>query len=196
MDGFNIFQRSDLIFVLNSFQNIHSDIFNDFKDYILDIENEVNAFKTKESWGKKNWIGFFKFLQSELQRGDWSYVANQSGGFMGYWWAFQYNSHCTQYLQIQENDLVLKINCKNSKNSRKNRDICYKHFLARGKEQGLLFNKPSRFGIGDTMTVLVTKYLVRRPDNNLVDLQATLENIKAHTLFIENNYLREASFID
>ena len=195
-DGFKIFSRDKLISVLNIYENVLSDIFNDFKDYINSIENEVNAFVHKEKWNHKNWIGFFKYLQKELNRGNWGYVPNQNGGFMGYWWAFQKNEFCTQYLQIQEEDLVLKINSNKEENDKKFRNICYKHYLAKAKEDGLSFEKPTRFGKGETMTILTTKYLIRDESSELIDIESTLEKLKRYTQFIETNSLSPAQFVD
>lgn len=194
-DGFKIFSRDKLISLLRQFDDVTSDIFNNFKDYIIEIENEVNAFTDKDEWNNKNWIGFFKLLQSELKRGDWSYVSNPNGGFMGYWWAFQKNELCTQYLQLQQDDLVLKINSNAKENDKKFRDICYKHFLVRAKQQGINFEKPSRFGKGETMTVLTTKYLVRNSDTGLVNIEKTLETLTLYTQFIELNSLKGEFFV-
>lgn len=184
-DGFKIFSRDKLVETLNIYKNINSDIFNNFKDYMLEIEDEVNAFIHKEKWNHKNWIGFFKYVQKELNRGNWGYVPNQNGGFMGYWWAFQKNETCWQYLQIQENELVLKINALKSENYSKFRNICYKHFLENANKEGLSFHKPARFGSGETMTILKTDYLVK-DESKLVDLDATLNKLRAYTQFIKN----------
>ena len=136
------------------------------------------------------------YLQKELNRGNWGYVPNQNGGFMGYWWAFQKNEFCTQYLQIQEEDLVLKINSNKEENDKKFRNICYKHYLAKAKEDGLSFEKPTRFGKGETMTILTTKYLIRDESSELIDIESTLEKLKRYTQFIETNSLSHAQFVD
>ncbi|WP_291369012.1 MULTISPECIES: PD-(D/E)XK nuclease family protein [unclassified Acinetobacter] len=195
-DGFKIFSRDKLINLLNSVNDETSDIFNDFKDYIESIENEVNAFTNKDQWNHKNWIGFFKYLQKELNRGDWGYVANPNGGFMGYWWAFQKNENCWQYLQIQQDDLVLKINSNKPENDKKFRNICYQHFLGRAKQEGLNFQKPARFGKGETMTILTTKYLVKNDETGLINIEKTIGKLKEYTNFIEKNALIADKFID
>ena len=194
-DGFKIFSRNKLIAVLDKFEDVSSDIFNDFKDYIKSIENEVNAFAVKEKWNNKNWIGFFKYLQQDLKRGDWGYVSNPNGGFMGYWWAFQRNEFCLQYLQIQQDDLVLKINSNKAENDKKFRDICYKHYLNKAKQEGLSFEKPARFGKGETMTILTTKYLVKNKETGLVNIDQTIERLREYTQFIEKHALTADEFL-
>lgn len=194
-EGFKIFSREKLISILNIYKDINSDIFNNFKDYILDIENEVNAFIHKTEWNHKNWIGFFKHLQKDLKRGDWGYVSNPNKGFMGYWWAFQKNETCWQYLQIQENELVLKINTLGNSKYREYRDYCYKHFLESSKIENLNFSKPQKFGSGNTITILKSQYIVRDTRTKLIDLNATVENLKLYTRFIEQYALNDQDFL-
>lgn len=193
-EGFKIFSRDKLVAILDTHENVNSDIFNNFKDYIIEIENEVNAFIHKDQWNNKNWVGFFKHVQKELNRGNWGYVPNQNGGFMGYWWAFQKNETCWQYLQIQEDELVLKINVLKPENYSKFRNICYKHFLENAKKEGLSFQKPTRFGSGETMTILKTDYLVK-DESKLINLDATLNKLRSYTQFIEEYALSDAEFI-
>lgn len=195
-EGFKIFSRDNLISILDIYKNVNSDIFNNFKDYIVEIEDEVNAFVFRKEWNKKNWIGFFKYVKNELKRGDWGYVSNPSGGFMGFWWAFQRNEYCTQYLQLQNNQLVLKINSNKAENDRKFRNICYEHYIEKAKLEGLKFAKPTRFGKGETMTILCTDYLVRCPDTELINIEQTLEKIHTYTKFIEKYALLDKDFFE
>lgn len=194
-DGFKIFSRDKLISILNLYNEVNSDIFNDFRDHINSIENEVNAFVYKKEWNHKNWIGFFKYLQQEMNRGDWAYVPNHSGGFMGYWWAFQKNESCWQYLQIQQNELVLKINALKPENYKNFRNKCYKHYLDKAKLENISFKKPARFGNGETMTILTTEYLVKDIETQLIDVVATIEQLKKYTQFIEKYSLTDADFL-
>lgn len=129
-----------------------------------------------------------------MNRGNWGYVPNQNGGFMGYWWAFQKNESCWQYLQIQEGELVLKINAFKPENYSKFRNICYKHFLAKAQKENLSFKKPARFGKGETMTILTTEYLVRDLESQLININATSEKLKRYTQFIEKYALTDANF--
>lgn len=193
-DGFKVFHRQDLLKLLDKTVT-DNDIILDFKSHIFSIEEEVSNFQIKEAWNHQNWTGFFKYLQKELNAGDWGYVPNQNGGFMGYWWAFNKNELCTQYLQLQEDDLVLKINSKSEKYDKKFRNLCYKHYLEKAKQAEISFNKPIRFGVGETMTILTTKYIVRDKDSNLINIEKTKENIVLYTNFINNNFLKLEDFI-
>lgn len=195
-DGFKVFTRSNLLEVFNTQNEIGSEIFNDFRQYIQEIEDEVNAFVHKEDnkWNHKNWIGFFKYLKKELNRGNWGYVPNQNGGFMGYWWAFQKNEYCWQYLQIQQETLVLKISSHKPESYTEFRKICYQHYLNKARGENLSFEKPARFGKGETMTVLTTNYLVRNDKTGLINIEETLEILKKYTKFIETYALSDKDF--
>ena len=130
-----------------------------------------------------------------MNRGDWAYVPNHSGGFMGYWWAFQKNESCWQYLQIQQNELVLKINALKPENYKNFRNKCYKHYLDKAKLENISFKKPARFGNGETMTILTTEYLVKDIETQLIDVVATIEQLKKYTQFIEKYSLTDADFL-
>lgn len=194
-DGFKIFTRKQLLNILTKYESIQSDIFCDFSNYIQSIEDNTQAFKNKEKWNGLAWSGFYQHLQTELMQGDWGYVANPTGGFMGFWWAFQKNEFCKQYLQIQHDKLVLKINSDKKENNKKFRNICYKHYLAKAKENDLNFDKPVKFGNGETMTILTTDYLIRNAGSGLVDIESTIDKLKKYTQFIEANFLSAERFI-
>lgn len=186
-EGFKIFQRSHLLDILQE-SNVKNDIFNDFKSYILGIEESVNSFReiSHADWKKAQWIGFFKYLQIALNQGDWKYVANPSGGFMGFWWASKKFENYTIYLQLEKQKLTLKIYSPDSMLSRQYRNANYKYFLQKAKDSNLEFVKPSRFGSGKTMTILQTDYLNDNSDGT-VDLDKTLQYLQAVTSFVHDN---------
>lgn len=199
-DGFSIFTRAMFLKVIakSEFQNIQSDIFQNYLSYILSIEEKVQSYKIKkiEGWSGLSWNGFFKELQCYIDGSNWGRVNNVSGGFMGFWWAFKENQFCTQYLQIEQDNLVLKISSNKANNSKKIREICYKHYLVKAKESELSFKKPTRFGKGKTMTILTTKYLIRDESSELINIESTLQELKKYTRFIETNFLEATQFVD
>ena len=113
---------------------------------------------------------------------------------MGYWWAFQKNEYCWQYLQIQQETLVLKINSHKPESDTEFRNICYQHYVNKAREENLSFEKPARFGKGETMTVLTTNYLVRNDKTGLINIEETLEILKKYTKFIETYALSDKDF--
>ncbi len=109
--------RKDILNVFNR-REVHNDIFNDFKEYLIDIENETNSYSKFENVTSERRAGegFFMKLQEIIKEPtDWNYVPNPTGGFLGFW----YHSRSIQsigeiYIQIEntfENEikLVMKI---------------------------------------------------------------------------------------
>jgi len=198
-DGFSIFTRTMFLKVLanSEFQNIKSDIFQNYLSYILGIENKVRSYKIQkiDDWSSLSWSGFFQELQCYIDGSNWGKINNVSGGFMGFWWASKKNEFCTQYLQIEQDNLVLKISCDKTNDSKRIRQICYRHYLVRAKERKLSFKKPIRFGKGRTMTILTTKYLIRDESTELIDIEKTLQELKKYTQFIETNFLNATQLV-
>ena len=70
-DGFYPVVRKDLLDIFDNEQNEvlkYSDIYTNFYDYIQSIESAVQKFESQPvaEWGKRAWIGFFQYLQSNL----------------------------------------------------------------------------------------------------------------------------------
>lgn len=62
-----------------------------------------------DKWYYDSWIGFFKLLKNRLNEGGWKYVANPSGGFMGFYWNWIKIEDAEIYLQIEEKQICFKI---------------------------------------------------------------------------------------
>lgn len=117
-DNFYPFLRSDLLTIFNQYPNIPNNIYQDFSQYILNIENDVEAYKTKsfDEWKSRQKVGFLKALQDKFSAvnivSNWSYVANPTGGFMNLYWGGQGDANTRQYLQLEisnQNEIKLNI---------------------------------------------------------------------------------------
>ena len=88
-----------------------NNILSDYVEFLEDIEKRVQSFKSLqlEEWDWYSWTGFYKYLQEKLEDGEWGYVSNPSGGFLGFWWYWNGDEECEQYLQLEENKLCFKI---------------------------------------------------------------------------------------
>ncbi len=170
--GYAIFNRKDLLEILNSNQNIKNEIFLDFKARLNSIEKETNSYELYQNLNE-NWYaaeGFFLKLQ-ELQAkrhnypqneiewdyiGDWKYIPNQTGGFLGYWYYWTWTKYGAVYIQIEnriENDfkVIFKIG-----NWEQTIDILYEvlNILKNlSKKNGISINKPTKYRVGDTSTI-------------------------------------------
>ena len=61
--------------------------------------------------------------------------------------------------------------------------------------ENLNFLKPKKFGSENTITILKSEYIVRNCETKLVDLKATIENLKLYTRFIEKYALNDKDFL-
>lgn len=159
-DGFYPVTRRDLLDLFNSEQNAtlqESDIYSDYYNYLQSIEEAVQSFKSKpvNKWKKRAWIGFFQHLQSYLGEGHWKYVANKSGGFMGFWAFKQVVGDIAVYLLLEQDKVCFKVSVPSSKEYSKIRNELYKLFKTEASKFDLKVIKPKRFGSGKDMTFAV-----------------------------------------
>ena len=175
-DGFYPVTRRDLLDLFNSEQNAalqESDIYSDYLNHLQSIEEAVQSFKSKpvNEWKKRTWIGFFQYLQSYLGEGNWGYVANPSGGFMGFWGlGHKVENNIDIYLQIEQKKICFKMSVPNKESRSKVRNEFYKLFKTEASEFDLKVTKPKRFGSGRHMTFAVLDTDVFDSENS-IDLQ-------------------------
>ena len=87
---YKVFSRNDFLAVLREYKGNHHAL-QDFRDYLKRWESRTNSFKgwkedKRSEWSWESWEGFYRYLEDELRTGDWDYVSNPSGGFLGFWW--------------------------------------------------------------------------------------------------------------
>lgn len=160
-DGFYPVTRRDLLDLFNSERNAalqESDIYSDYHNHLQSIEEAVQSFKSKpvNEWKKRAWIGFFQHLQSYLGEGNWGYVANPSGGFMGFWGlGHRVENNIDIYLQIEQEKICFKMSVPDKERRSKIRNEFYKLFKIEASDFDLKVTKPKRFGSGRHMTFAV-----------------------------------------
>ncbi|PSF11785.1 hypothetical protein C7H09_05870 [Marinobacter fuscus] len=181
--GFQPFLRRDLLAVLESGAQTPSDIFHCYLEWLRHLEARVEAYRTKplQSWGWHAWIGFYKALKEHLGEGDWGYVPNQSGGFLGFWIYFRDIAH-VQLANTSENtcELRFRIGVEDAAQRRALRREWFAKISHHAGEFGLRARKPTRFGHGRSMVVAVLdREDFRQPDaNGLLDMDATAQLIR------------------
>jgi hypothetical protein len=135
-----------------------------------------------KKWSWEAWQGFYMALEKELQTGDWGYVANPSGGFLGFWWhwnSIASNTHVDIYLQLEEKKLCVK---SYQKGGVENVYVYSSQLIELAREKNISLVKPDRLRKGTTMTLAV--HIL--PDTaNLPDIVQLLREIE--------NFLDEAS---
>lgn len=177
-----IYKRTDLLNVLESQIGEaacqKSDILSDFTSNLRHIEDEVQSYNVLqlEEWIKNDyaWKGFYAALQ-EIIDGRWDYVANRSGGFLGFWWYFKNIDDCQLYLQLEQCKFCFKINVPRQELRRSLFDTWRKRIPEACLLKGLKAKAQSRFKSGTWMTVafLDEDYLIQN-QNGQLDIDKTI----------------------
>ena len=177
---FILFLRSDMLSVLDGYDGVNPIIL-DYREYLLSISDAVKSYQSKpvDEWDWYSWIGFYLRLQKELEDGNWDYVPNPSGGFLGMWWHFQGNQKCEQYLQLEDDKLCFKIWVDKSQDRRDLRSMWHSRIKEKGSEYDLVLEKPARFGNGTYMTVCIYggEYRIT-DDNGILNVASTVKRLK------------------
>lgn len=157
--GYSRFSRKDFLDVLEygNKLGLKNAIFIDYHNYLERIENEVVSYTTLpiNEWHWRSWIGFFIELQKQLGEGNWDYVANPKGGFMGFWWHWKDDQDSYKYLQLEENKLCFKIEVKEKLKQSVLRNNWSIAILSSENKFGLKIKRPTRLGKGQWMTAAI-----------------------------------------
>jgi len=189
---FFVFDRRNVLAVLESpagqAASRESDILDDFKIRLRETEDEVQSYSVRpvSEWLANSWTGFYKKLQEELKQGGWGYVANASGGFLGFWWDRLGNDECERYLQLEiamptckPQKFCFKIGVPDPSKRAEFRDLWCDRLITDFAKQGIRVRKPDRLGFGEAMTVaLLAEEFPCRTSRGLLDLTATRDRIK------------------
>ncbi|MDD2864622.1 MAG: PD-(D/E)XK nuclease family protein [Methylococcales bacterium] len=183
--GYSVFTREKMLAVISSNESITNNIFCDYRDYLQELDNKINGFKTAQidKWGWYQWTGFFSAIQKELD-GNWDYVANPSGGFIGFWWHWIHKTLDEKgfhlYLQLEASKFVFKVEVnEHRENCAKLREHCRKTLFEVAKEQNIKIEKYGRTGayMGIAKLADNSDYRITKTDGT-IDLPATIGNLK------------------
>ena len=164
--GYAIISRSAILSILNKRQ-ITNEIFNDFKNYLTKIENETNSWAKFENITSK-WRageGFFIKLQEQIpdryHETHWQYVANQMGGFLGFWYHFvKIKKIGNLYIQIEnalEYGIKLVIKIGNWMPSTETLYCLLNEVKPYAEKNGLTISKPDKYRVGSTSTLAIVQ---------------------------------------
>jgi len=184
--GYVVLQRIDLLALLESetgrAAREASDILNDFAVHLRRTEDDVQSFLRLpiDSWTWNAWMGFYTCIQDALGDGEWDYVSNPAGGFLGFWWHFVSSGDCDAYLQLEQEKFCFKIVMPDGERRRPLREKWHALVLAKCPAHGLRARRPSRFGNGEYMTVAVLDQEFRQVGiDGRIDIEATIRTLKA-----------------
>lgn len=179
--GYKDFCRSDFLKVLESGieRGVTSDVFRDYLAHLWRLDQEVESFKTipvkdwKSPWN--GWVGFFKLLQKEMKTGEWGYVPNVKGGFMGFWWYRGEEDH--RYLQLEEKRLCFKIEVQEQDLQRSEWEKWNAQLTRAPNVPDIGLIRPRRSN-GRWMTVAVVENYLQEDSTGLLDTKATIALLK------------------
>ena len=194
------FIRADILPILREGRDkgVANAVFIDFLENLERIEKEVESYQSIpiDKWSWPCWVGFFKVLNRRIKNsGHWEYVANPSGGFLGFHWGWHDDPICPEckvFLQLEWQKLCFKIEVENKDRQKELRGEWYELICV---ESNGFAKKPERFGKGKYMTVAVHNDLDYRrtlPDGTL-DLDGTLKIIQEAEDLVRRTILKRKS---
>lgn len=192
--GYAVMNRPVLMSLLESPEGKRAcdmcEIVADFAYHLQFINQLVESYKTEplDKWNWNAWKGFFTALQSDaaLGEGDWGYVSNPAGGFLGFWWHWRTVENGEVYLQLEENKACFKV-AVNGDAAERAQDMKYswnERFIKANETveaaSVIAVVRPHVLRVGMWMTVATLKDDYRIADaEGRLDLSATIENLKA-----------------
>lgn len=156
---FEIFNRQEILSVLNSYPNIDNDIFISYLSYLQNIEDKTQSFKSLpiKDWNSRSWQGLYEYLDNLNHLSWWDYVPNPSGGF----WAANFKKSTWQdysvVFAIHQQTLVFGVFVTEKDKQTKIRNQFSQFLLKSAKEQGLSHITKPKFGKGEFMQVAQIK---------------------------------------
>jgi hypothetical protein len=200
--GFTVFGRTKMLEILTECvekvnRNEINDILFDYYRNLQGLDKKINSYKELplDKWYWHSWIGFYSELQNHLG-GNWDYVANASGGFLGFWWYWNSSEYKENYfefyLQLEEGEMVFKLYCEKPDTRYEIRDFYRSKLYSKAKELEIDVYQFGR--IGQWMGVARLNESYRKTDSNgLIDMNKTIATLKKMQLLLDeiNNSLKE-----
>jgi hypothetical protein len=181
--GYAIVDRKGILSVFNQRQ-VDNEIFNEFKEHLTALEAQTNSFAAFDNiitdWRAAE--GFYIKLQELLgEWTDWRYVANQTGGFLGFWCHWAGTSEYDLYIQIENAfdygiKLVVKIGDWTPSAALLRQILS--ELQPYSQKHGLTLSKPDRYRAGETSTLAIIQnaFTVDRSGN--LDIDQFIQTLK------------------
>jgi hypothetical protein len=186
--GYRRVSRRDILDILAQGMRagVKNDIFVDFQRYLQGVEASVESYRTEslDDWNLdwNRWKGFFLALQDRLDEGDWDYVPNPGGGFMGFWW----HRRGDRYLQLENDKLCFKIEVFDKAQQKTKWLEWNDALMKRNGAREIRIKRPVRRP-GRWMTVAVLEGDYRKPNGEgLLDLDGTVDVLQRAMCFMDD----------
>ena len=185
--GFSLFQRDKMLSILDNYINLtekskRNDIILDYYQNLDNLDKKIRSYLTKplNEWHWYSWQGFYFELQKHIG-GNWEYVSNRSGGFLGFWWNWHYTKidgkEFEFYLQLEQEKFVFKLYVYKESERREVRDFYRKNLYEQANDLNINISQFGRIGTYMGVAKLNSEYRILN-ENGLLDIKATIENMK------------------
>lgn len=184
--GFSVFQRKEMLSILKNYIGSTENKNNILVDYFENLKNldeKINSYLTTpiENWHSRyTWQGFYSELQNEIE-GNWDYVSNPSGGFLGFNWNWKHSiiegREFDYYLQLEQGKLVFKLVAYKEDERRELRDFYQKKLYNKAKALNVEISQYGRLGKFMGVAKLNSEYRVTN-EKGLLNFSETVENLK------------------
>jgi len=180
-NNYKIYLRQDFLKVLKIIDS-NNDIIQDYTNYLQNLNDSINSYKILpiDKWHYNSWKGFFIELRNKLNDGNWDYVSNPNGGFLGFWWNWNSNDEYHIYLQIDHSirKITFKLYTKTGAKIEKSIINKWKKHII-NNTNNIIVKKPKvvRTGKSVTIGILENEFRITN-DKGLVDMNKTIEFIR------------------
>ena len=197
------FGRKMMIDLFENYEKGCSHIVDDYFRYLEGLQGELDAFqeKTLDKWDQAQWTGFYSRLKSDLKDGDYGYVANRSGGFMGYWLGEQkIKDGISIYVQSEQDKLCIKLHVADLKLRQFAKNFWHTALIQYARKTNLNIVKPKVMKTGQWFTIGVLntseKPWMVANENKQIDYNESLSTLKKVIRLVESVSSKKPEFIN
>lgn len=185
--GYKLYTRELMLSILEPYisgikNEQGNNILMDYYFHLKELDEKINSFKNSplDQWNRYSWKGFFATIQKEID-GQWDYVPNASGGFLGFWWNWHYKNLDDKefkfYLQLEYGKLVFKLTAYKPDFRRELRDYYRRNLYKIAGELNIGIHQFGRIGQYMGVAKLNDDYRIINK-NSLIDMSATIKNLR------------------
>jgi len=183
--GYTVIDRKAVLEILNSCKS-KNEILIEFRENLNLIESQTNSFNKLENI-ISNWRaaeGFYLKLQEMIlpEWSDWRYVANQMGGFLGFWYHWQGTNDIGEiYIQIEnafEYGIKLVIKIADWEPSTETLYELLDEIKPYAEKNGISIVKPDKYRAGATSTLAIIQNAFTVDSNGHLDLDQFVATLK------------------
>lgn len=182
--GYHVIDREQVLAVLNK-RPVANEILLEFTAYLAELESKTNAFDSFENVlaDIRTAEGFYLRLQALLPYStDWRYVANQSGGFLSFWYHWKYTGKLGLYIQIEnafKNGIKLVIRISDWDQQAATLYQVLSELEPYAAEYGLQLKKPAKYRVGATSCLAIVQNVFVVDDAGKLDLNRLINKLEA-----------------